>query len=202
MTRLSMPIVILNAGLDLCDGLADNPHRIGPVAAFVARSQLQVPLGFTQVLQGGSHLGLRFTPAAFPAAIPAALSPVAAAPAAELRAVHGAAFAKLKHAILPVRPARIDAEGLVLSFVGIHAKGAVAHAEGSVLASQLLQTVSDVDVMPGSAILRAQDDVLAGVPVVAAIAASAIATSAITAALPVATPATLAPVAPTPAAEL
>src|SRR6185312_14495649 len=197
MTRLSMPVVVLNAGLDLCDGLADNPHRIRPVAAFVARSQLQVPLGFTQVLQGGSHLGLRFTPAAFPAAIPAALSPVAAAPSAELRAVHGAPFAKLKHAILPVRPARIDAEGLVLSFVGIHAKGAVAHAEGSILASQLFQTVSDVDVMPGSAILRAQDDVLAGVPVVAAIA-----TSAITAALPVATPATLAPVAPTPAAEL
>src|SRR6185437_2247086 len=189
---------ILNAGLDLCDGLADNPHRIGPVAAFVARSQLQVPLGFTQVLQGGSHLGLRFTPAAFPSAIPAALAPVAAAPAAELGAVHCAAFAKLEHAILPVRPARIDAEGLVLSFVGIHAKGAVAHAEGSVLASQLFQTVGHVHVVPGSAILRAQDDVLAGVAVVTA----AIATSAITTAFPVTTPAALAPVAPTPAAEL
>jgi len=33
-----MPVVVLNASLDLCDGLADNPHRIRPVAALVARS--------------------------------------------------------------------------------------------------------------------------------------------------------------------
>ena len=99
----------------------------------------------------------------FPTATPGFVAPVAAAPAAELGAVDRAAFTILKHAFLPVRPAGIDAERLHLSRIGIGAEGAVAHAEGAILAGNFFQTVGDIDVSAGSAVLRAQDDVLTGI---------------------------------------
>ena len=36
--RLSMPVVVLHARLNLCDGLVDKVHRFRPVAALVTRA--------------------------------------------------------------------------------------------------------------------------------------------------------------------
>src|SRR5580700_8399630 len=128
------------------------------MATFVMRSSLQVSLRFTQALDGCCHLGLCFIAAAFPSPIPAAVAPVAATPAAELGAVDRAAFAILEHSVLPIWPTGIDAKRLLMPLVWVHAERAIAHPEGTVLTSKLLQTVGDVHVMAGSSVLSAQDD--------------------------------------------
>src|SRR5512135_267987 len=100
---------------------------------------------------------------AVPAPAPGFVAPVAAAPAAELGTVDRAVFTILKHALLPVRPAGVDAERLHLSRIRIGAESAIAHAEDAVLAGQFFQPVGDVHVSTRRAVLRAQDDVLTGV---------------------------------------
>src|SRR5216684_6657973 len=124
----------------------------------------------------------------FPSPAPAvvAVAPLAAPPASELRAVNHAAFLILKHLFPSIRTTRINAQCLYHSPIRVHAKRVVAHAELPVLARQFLQPLGDIHVTAPRAILRAQNHVLARVT------ASAI---------PIATPATVAPLTTAPAAE-
>src|SRR5437660_8110813 len=96
----------------------------------------------------------------FPTAVPAFVAPLAPPPAAELGAVDGAAFAKFKHALPTVWTAGIDAQGLNVPRVGVHAKCAVPHTKEAILAGQFPQAVRDVHVPPPRAVLSAQDHVL------------------------------------------
>src|SRR4029077_11783067 len=102
-------------------------------------------------------------PPAFPVSTPGFVAPFPAAPAAELGTVDRAAFTILKHAFLPIRPARVDAQRLDAAMVGVHAKRAVAHAEGTVLTRHILQAVRDIHVIMRCTVLGAHDDVLASV---------------------------------------
>src|SRR5947209_18352329 len=98
--------------------------------------------------------------ATLPAAAPGIVAPIASAPAAELGAVDGAAFAKFKHALPTVWTAGIDAQGLNVPRVGVHAKCTVPHTKEAILAGQFPQAVRDVHVPPPRAVLSAQDHVL------------------------------------------
>ena len=105
-----------------------------------------------------------------PAAVPALIAPVAAAPAGKARAVNGGAFGVFEHAVLAVAGAHKNAQRLATAAVRVHAKGVVGQRNGAVFACQVAQAAGHVHMVFLGAVHRLQDAELA---IVAAIALAA-----------------------------
>src|SRR5215469_12270767 len=97
------------------------------MASFVCCGILQAILSCAEVLNGGLHVGL--SARGFPAAAPAASSPITPAPANEQRAIDDLAFTVLEHALVAIALARVDTQHLDATPVGIHAHKSIVQAE-------------------------------------------------------------------------
>ena len=134
----------------------DPKGAIAHAEGHVAARQLTQLVGDIDVVALGAIFGVQNHVLAFvavvgiavPAAIPAFAAPLAPAPACELRAIHRAAFAVLKHARTTVRAARVNAQHLDLARIRIETEGTIPHAEDTVRARQFTQPVRYIDVVP------------------------------------------------------
>ena len=150
-----MGVIVLNASLNFPDRPIDKLDSPFPVTALVVRGQLEAALCFSEMLNGCSHFGLFCAAATFPSTIPGTIAPFTPVPAPELCAIDCAAFAIFEHPLLQIRPTGVDAERLLLPWIRIYAKRAVAHTESAVQTRQLLQTVGDVHMSASGAVLSA-----------------------------------------------
>src|SRR5215467_11641273 len=115
----------------------------------------QVLLCFPQMLEGSRHFGLRFVASSvsLPPSMPTAATPFTAAPSPEQGTVDDAFFTILEYPLLSVWTPSVDAKRLHAAGIGVCAKKAVVQAKGPVLARELFQTSSDIDVMLSGSVL-------------------------------------------------
>src|ERR1035441_5442249 len=142
---------------------------------------------FRSVLSLPLALVLVFALFPLPSPAPATVAPIATAPAPKHPSVHHAAIQILEHPLPPIRTTRINPQRLLMSLIRVHAERAEVQPERQVMTRQFLQPVRDIHVAALAAILRVQNQELA---------------LAFRGSIPVAAPATVAPLTPAPAPEL